>query len=303
MPDVFVATEAGCLTFVESGKSHLELPGRQVGPLVPEPDGTCLSIVDGQEVWRRSVTEAWSQITTIAIPAQSITAVNGAIFVGGQEEAILLRITATGKVERLDGFDKVPGRSEWFAGGPPLGVRSLTAAIDGSVLLAAVHVGGIPRSLDRGKTWTPTIPVMFDVHEIRSHPHLSNLVAAAAAVGLCVSTDGGLNWKVYSKGLAGRTCLAVSVLQNEVLFSVQDGPFAKQSQVWRWRIGSEHIEQLLDGLPAWFDGKVDTCGIACGQGRAAIVDGGGNLWLSARGSEDWKRIAQNVPYALGLAIL
>ncbi len=242
----------------------------------------------------------WQRVRS---PVQSIAAVNGTIFVGGQEEAVLLRVTAAGKVERLDGFDKVPGRSEWFAGGPPLGVRSLTAAMGGDVLLAAVHVGGIPRSSDGGDSWTPTIPVMFDVHEVCSHPHLSNLVAAAAAAGLCVSTDGGLNWKVFSEGLEGMTCLAVGVLQSEVLFSVQDGPFAKQSQVWRWRIGSEHIEQLLEGLPTWFDGKVDTYGIASGQDRAAIVDAGGNLWLSVTGSEGWKRIAQNVPYALGLAIL
>lgn len=75
------------------------------------------------------------------------------------------------------------------------------------------------------------------------------------------------------------TCLAVCVLEDEELFSVQDGPFAKQSQVWRWRIGSKHIDQLLDGLPTWFDGKVDTGGIASGQERTAIIDGGGNLWF------------------------
>ena len=303
MPDVSVATSAGCLKFSDGGEGKRELPGRQVGPLAPEPGGTCLGVIDGQEVWRRSLTGAWCRIASVGSPVQSITAVNDTVFVGGQEEAILLRITATGEVERLAGFDKVPGRNEWFAGGPPLGVRSLTAAMDGHALLAAVHVGGIPRSSDGGDSWAPTIPVMFDVHGVHSHPHLSNLVAAAAAVGLCVSTDGGLNWTVFSEGLEGMTCLAVNVLPDEVLFSVQDGPFAKRSQVWRWRIGGKHIEQVLDGLPMWFDGKVDTGGIACGQERAAIIDGGGNLWLSVAGSGSWKCIAQNVPYALGLAIV
>jgi hypothetical protein len=214
----------------------------------------------------------------------------------------MVRIGANGKAERLNGFDSVPGRSEWFAGGPPLGVRSLTATADGAAILAAVHVGGIPRSSERGESWTPTIPIGHDVHEVRAHPSLPNTVAAAAAVGLCVSQDGGRNWDVLSEGLELTYSLAVAVLHDEVLFSIQDGPFAKRSQVWRWRIGSEHVEQVRDGLPEWLKGKVDTGWIATGGGRAAIVDGGGNLWLSRAGASGWERIAARLPYAWGVLI-
>ncbi len=94
----------------------------------------------------------------------------------------MVRIPPNGKPERLKGFDNVPGRGKWFGNGPPLGVRSLTATADGAALLAAVHVGGIPRSSDRGDTWTSTVPVMFDVHEVAAHPSMPNIVAAAAAV-------------------------------------------------------------------------------------------------------------------------
>jgi hypothetical protein len=34
--------------------------------------------------------------------------------------------------------------------GPPLGIRSMAATHDGAVLLANVHVGGVPRSTDAG---------------------------------------------------------------------------------------------------------------------------------------------------------
>ena len=169
--------------------------------------------------------------------------------------------------------------------------------------MAAVHVGGIPRSVDGGASWVPTIPVMYDVHEVHADPDRPALVAAAAAVGLCVSLDGGVAWTVLSDGLEGMTVLAVAVLRDEVLFSVQDGPFATRSQVWRWRIGGAHIGPVRDGLPPWCDGRVDTRGIAAGQGRAAVIDGGGNLWLSATGSVEWRRIAQHVPNALGVAIV
>jgi len=57
-------------------------------------------------------------------------------------------------------------------------------------------------------------------------------------------------------GLELKDSLAVAVLENEVLFSVQDGPFAKCSQVWRWRIGSKGLEAVRNGLPEWLEGKL-----------------------------------------------
>jgi photosystem II stability/assembly factor-like uncharacterized protein len=219
------------------------------------------------------------------------------------DEATMLHIPMTGEAERLKGFDNVPGRGEWFAGGPPLGVRALTATADASAILAAVHVGGIPRSSDRGETWTPTFPIKFDVHEVRAHPSVSAIVAAAAAVGLCISHDGGRTWNVHSTGPEVANSFAVAVLHNQVLFSVQDGPFAKRSQLWRWWIGADSIEQVRDGLPQWLDGKIDTAKIAAGCERAAIVDQGGSLWHSREGSSRWERIATDLPYVFALSIL
>lgn len=274
----------------------------QVGRLA-RSNGACLAVVEGQEIWRRTAGVAWAQVATSPIGLQAITSVGGIIFGGATDEAAMVRITPTGEAERLKGFDQVRGRSEWFAGGPPLGVRALTGTAAGTTVLAAVHVGGIPRSTDGGETWTPTMPIAFDVHEVRAHPSSSALVAAATAVGLCVSEDSGQNWKVISGSLETKNSLAVAVLPDEVLFGLSDGPFAKRSQVWRWRIGGEGLEQICDGLPRWLDGKIDTAWIAAGGGRAAILDGGGNLWLSSAGLSGWKRIAADLPYAFGLLIL
>jgi hypothetical protein len=304
MAEIFVATASGCRVFTASGEGEPELAGRQVSALAPETGGACLAVVDGKEVWRRTAAGAWSKVTMTDICLQSITAINGTIFCGAMDEAVIMRVSVNGEPERLKGFDIVPGRSEWFAGGPPLGVRSLAATADGAAILAAVHVGGIPRSEDRGETWTPTVPIMFDIHEVRSHPSFPNVIAAAAAVGLCVSHDGGRNWNVLSQGLDDLTdSLAVAVLESEVLFSIQDGPFAKQSQLWRWTIGAKCVEQVRDGLPEWLEGKIDTAQIAASAGRAAFVDRGGNLWLSREGSSGWERIATDLPYVFGLLIV
>jgi hypothetical protein len=303
MKQLLVATGAGCRTFTSAREGPTELVGHHVSAVVPEAGGACLAIVDEKEIWRRNTSSAWSKAAATSLHLQSITSVGGTIFAGLMSEAAILRIQAAGKAERLESFDKVAGRSEWFAGGPPLGVRALTATVDGNAILAAVHVGGIPRSSDGGETWKPTIPIMFDVHEVCMHPTSPNIVAAAAAVGLLMSHDGGQNWNVLAEGLELTHSLAVAVLPDEALFSIQEGPFAKRSQLWRCRIGGKQLEQVHDGLPEWLDGKIDTAHITASSGRAAVVDGGGNLWLSEAGSTGWKRLAADLPYTFGLLIL
>jgi hypothetical protein len=304
MTMILVATDSGCRVFSELGEGRIELAGRRLGPLASHADGTCVAIVDEKEVWRRFVDGTWHRLSDVDMELQSICSGRAAIFCGGMSDAAIVRISPNTEPVRLKSFEVVQGRGEWFAGGPPLGVRAITETSDGSTLLAAVHVGGIPRSGDGGETWNPTIPVKFDVHEVRSHPYIPNLIAAAAAVGLCVSHDSGSNWVVFDRGLEERkTALAVAFLDDEVLFSVQESPFATRSKLWRWRIGGSQLEAVRDGLPEWLEGKVDTNQIATGSGRATILDGGGNLWLSDAGSQNWRRIARGLPYAFGSLIV
>jgi hypothetical protein len=300
MPDLFVATTSGCHVFSEAGEAELEMTGHSLGPFARDDDG-CIALVDHNEIWRRDRNGAWSHIVTAPIPLQSIVSVNGTIYAGGMEEAAMLRVCADGTVARIDGFDQTPGRDEWIANGPPLGVRSLAAAQN--VVLAAVHVGGIPRSTDGGQTWKPTIPILHDAHQLSMHPSQYGFVAAAAAVGLCISHDSGESWQIYGDGSEAVSALAAAVLEDEVLYSLQDGPFAKESQLWRWRMEDGRIEQVHDGSPERLEGKIDTNWIAAAHHQAALIDKGGDLWWSQTGSTHWKRIANIPPHVTGLFIL
>ncbi len=307
LPIVLISTDSGVLLYAESRQAGVELADHKVGALVKGPDSSLLAVVDESEIWSRSPAGKWARIAIADIALQSLAFARGIIYAGGMDMAAMMRVLPDGKTERLQSFDLVEGREEWFAGGPPLGIRSLCSTSDEATILAGVHVGGIPVSSDQGGSWMPTLPVKFDVHEVRSHPSRNNLVAAAAAVGLCISDDAGKTWKVFSKeleaGFAEFTCLAVAVLENEVLFSVQQSPFARRSQIWKWGIGSSHVQQVKDGLPEWLGGRVDTGGVATGYGKAAIVDCGGSLWISAEGAIGWKKVAEDLPYAWGTAIV
>src|SRR5258707_11160447 len=77
-----------------------------------------------------------------------------------------------------------------------------TAASEhGPILFANVHVGGIPRSMDGGRTWQPTIDIKSDVHEVRAHQADPDIVVAASAIGLCISRDAGATWIIERDGL------------------------------------------------------------------------------------------------------
>ena len=186
----------------------------------PTDGGGALAIVNGRSLRRRAPDGVWSTIATTELDLACCVAVGDVIYVG-TDDARVLRVGADGALEQLRGFDAVAGRETWYAGsavingqrvGPPLGIRSITATPDGAVLLANVHVGGVPRSTDGGATWQPTIDVESDVHEVRAHPNRSGVVMAAAAIGLCTSRDGGVTWDVEQAGLAclvllrGRVC-------------------------------------------------------------------------------------------------
>jgi hypothetical protein len=175
--EVVVASYVGCQSFSDDGKKKIDFPGRQVTSVLLESDDSCLALVDGQEIWRRNAKAEWSLYLKTEERLGSIAFIDGRIL-ASVAEAGLVHVDENGKTERLSGFDQVDGRIEWFAQGPPLHIRALASTADGAALLAAVHVGGIPRSTDGGETWSPTVPIDFDVHEVRAHPTLPNVVAA-----------------------------------------------------------------------------------------------------------------------------
>jgi hypothetical protein len=312
MTTVLVATRDGCRVFSETGQAGLELAGGPVHDLAATGVRDALAIVHDTQVWTRQSPASgtafgpatWQLIADTGRNLRALTFHRECIFAGGGDEPLLLRVSPNGTTIRLEGFDDVPGREQWFSQGPPLCIRAMTSTCDDSALLATVHVGGIPRSVDGGKTWAPTVPVMWDVHETRAHPHRPEVIASASAVGLLTSLDGGATWNVITEAAMDPPhALAVAMLPDEALFSIQDGPFAKRSQVWRWHVGDSRAELVRDGLPDWLEGRIDTHHIAANGERAALVDGAGNVWLSSEGSTGWHVIARNLRYTQAVLVL
>ena len=169
---VLVATNDGYHVLTSAGEHRIALEGRRVEALTPGPAGTWIAIVDGHEIWQHGDDGEWSALARSELDLRCLVTVDDVVFAGAVGPWMLRLDGEPGgdaELTPLPGFEATPGRDEWHRVGPALEVRSLTATTDGA-LLANVHVGGIPRSHDAGRSWQPTIEVDADVHEVKAHP-------------------------------------------------------------------------------------------------------------------------------------
>ena len=296
---VLVATIDGYHVLTSAGEHHVALVGHAVEALTPGPGGTWIAVVDSHEIWQHGDDGEWRPLASTDFDLTCLVTVGDVVFAGAVG-AHVLRLGDDGTLQSLAGFDAAPGRDEWYPVGSAVEVRSVSVTADEQSLLANVHVGGIVRSDDGGHSWRPTIDVDADVHEVKAHPGTAEIVMAAAAVGLCVSRDGGRQWEVVDRGLHATYARAVAFDGDHVLVSVSDGPFTRGSAIYRGpvdRVGIEKtgLERVRDGLPEWLDGNVDTRCLAAGSGRLALADGSGAVWVTGPAGGDWKLAAGGLP--------
>lgn len=301
-PGVCVATWDDGVFFVTEQSCAHELPGRMVRGLTTDGHDGMLAIVDGT-LQRRDDAGDWTTVAKAECELSCcMVASHGEVYVGS-DDARLFRLTRDGTLVSLNTFAAVEGRESWYAGqalvngtlmGPPLGVRSLTATADG-VILANVHVGGIPRSSDAGASWQPTIAVDADVHEVRAHPSRPSIVAAASAVGLWLSSDGGATWILQHEGLHARYCSAVAFVRDEVWVAASDDHFARRGRIYRCSLDQPSPLTPVSGLPEWTDGIVDTQCIGVHAADVACADLAGTLYVSRDHGGSWSRWATGLP--------
>jgi hypothetical protein len=304
-PTILVATWGDGLFAVTGDGLTQEIVNLPVRGLAPHGRGGALAIVGRHCLWWRAPSGEWETVATSEFDLSCCMNARNTIYVG-TDDARMLRLNAWDFVlDPIDGFDSVAGRDTWFAGsaivngqrvGPPLGIRSVAANSDGSILFANVHVGGIPRSLDGGITWQPTIDINSDVHEVRAHPANPDIVAAASGIGLCISRDGGATWTIERDGLHASHCSAVAFSGDDILVSAATDQFAAQGRIYRRPIRPDgHIVAVEDGLPTWINGIVDTGCIATNGSTIVVVDRAGTLYLSTEFGRAWARSSSELP--------
>jgi hypothetical protein len=302
MNRILVSTWNNGLFELAESASH-SFAGTSVGAVMRSRKGRVLGIVDRHTLVERIGPDDWRELASSPRSLSCAACADGDVFVG-TDDAQVLKLGPTSELDPLDGFATVDGREDWYAGtavidgktvGPPLGVRSMSVTSDEAALLVNVHVGGIPRSLDRGATWTPTIDVDSDVHEVSAHPDRPGDVLAAAAVGLCVSADGGATWRIETAGLHATYCSAARFCDDTIFVAASEHHFAPRGAIYRRPLaGRGALERVAGGLPDWLDGIVDTACIDTLGSTVVIADRGGHVYESADCGLSWTLRAEGL---------
>ncbi len=251
MPRILVATGDGLRPFDERGGMGRSVhAGRSVTAMAPAGSDVWV-VIDGSELWHH--TEGATRLVTdlADVRATCLASIQGDVFVGSAG-AHLFRLVGTA-LEPVSGFEDAAGRDAWYTpwGGPP-DTRSI-ANWDDDVYVN-VHVGGILRADDRAGTWTPTIDIDADVHQVTT---ADGLVLAACAGGLAASADRGSSWSFRTEGLEAPYARAVAVSGSAVLMSASRGPRGGRAAVYRADLSGGPFERCLAG-PGWFDGNIDS---------------------------------------------
>jgi hypothetical protein len=291
---ILVGTEGGLWQIRGGAIEPLEsFAAREVTALARDGARTW-ALVEGRALWARREGGAWRQEASVEGPAATCLApIPGGPLVG-TEHGRLLRLV-DGTLSRVESFETVQGRDEWYTPwGDPAAVRSITVAVDG-VIHVNVHVGGVVRSRDGGRSWAPTVDIEADVHQVLAHPTLPDVVLAAAYEGFGISRDGGDSWQFITDGMHAHYSRAVAVSDDVVLVSASTGPRGRRSALYRAPLdGGRRFERCHDRLP-WFDDNIDT---ACLQAAGSSVVFGtedGRVFHSPDHGQSWTPLTKGLP--------
>jgi hypothetical protein len=267
--------------------------GHDVTAVVAEGDHVW-AIADRRTLMRRDK-GSWSDVAqSEQLDMTCLLRTPHAVFIG-TEEAHLMSLAGK-RIVAVEGFERLEGRQKWYTpwGGPP-DVRSMTTDLAGRIHVN-VHVGGIPRSLDGGKTWEPTIDIDTDIHQVVAHPSKADVVLAAGAVGLAISEDGGATWRVEEAGLPSTYARALAVAGDSILLSASNGPRGGRAAIYRATLGSRiELEKCTDGLPQWFDGNIDSGWLVAAESIAWFATGDGRIFRSDDSGKRWREVAAGLP--------
>ena len=254
------------------------------------------ALVEGRALWVTRDRGLWQEHSSIDGPAATCLAPTPGGLLVGTAQAHLLRLV-NGKLRRVESFETVAGRDEWYTPwGDPADVRSIAVAGNGTIHVN-VHVGGVARSRDGGVSWAPTVDVETDVHQVHAHPTRPNVVLVAAYEGFGISRDGGDSWQFVTDGMHAHYARAVVVSGDTVLVSASTGPRGRRSALYRKPLdGETPFERCHDRLP-WFDDNIDT---ACLEAAGPVVVFGtedGRVFRSLDGGEHWELVTKGMPSA------
>ncbi len=317
---IFISTQNGIYGWDESSQAlHLHaLEGKDIRQVSASNDGKLVAYDAEESLWEsRDSGESWTQVVTSSIEAEIsvlfVHPISGDIYLGTEPPKLYQRDSINGTWELVTDLNTLDVAKSWYTPwGGPAAVRSIAPA-NGNGLYLDIHVGGILRTLDHGKTWHPTNEGLhLDVHEVATCPKRENAVYAATAGGFYLSEDQGESWGVRNEGLMNRYTRGIAVHPNQPQTILISGSptspggwrtHGKRFSLFRTTDDGAHWEKVTDGFPESSNSEIDTHGIAFSHEAADEVLCGlrsGELYASDDAGASWSLVSDNLPSIRGL---
>ena len=293
MSVIRLATAAGLRTI---GRTEADpLDGWDVTTLVAG-GGALWALTRNRRIWRIAGGAAEQVARVDGAIAWCLLWHAGSLWVG-TDDAGLLRLDGD-RLVRVAGFDGAPGRETWQQ---PVRrpATTWTLASDGPRLYVNVHVGGILRSSDAGASFTTTIDLEHDVHEVSAGAD-GRLWAATGEKALAESHDHGETWEYHGAGLHAPYLSCAAPTEAGALVVASSGYACEDDAVYRF--DGRAFARCTRGLPERFGGFLGARQLAAKGDRAAVADAEGRLYVSEDAGRAWTVAAEGLPSVRAIVI-
>jgi photosystem II stability/assembly factor-like uncharacterized protein len=193
-------------------------------------------------------------------------------------------------------------RFQWFLPYSPEAGCVRGFAFHGDRGYAAVEVGGVLRSDDRGGHWRlaggssgepvfgtpPAGAVHADVHSVATHPSSPDLVFAATAGGFFRSDDGGNSWNVSHEGSYCRAFWVDPADPDHVVLGPADD-VSQNGRIEETRDGGRNWDPRSDGLDLPWPRAMIERFAQIGDDLFAMTSGG-RLFMASPHDLTWAQI-------------